>query len=250
MVAIKESHKFLHLYGFAFLGGTCLSFVELADLIKHNPGDINLYFFIGMFIAGIFGIFGFIIGGNDKFDRKASFMVGMSAPQIIGGVIKGGTIATVKTTAFFSLLVTPSYAGDTNMSLMPDTGEIVVTVEGTHEEVTIIDEKTKEEYTVTYEEPVIVPRSGKYSVRSRNVAGKSIEVDDYRVDSTNQINILFVKKQRTLSVFQGLFSGQHKNHGAITQKIEVQQKNIPFEDSVEEDSVIVEDSLEIPEEDE
>ena len=94
MVALKESHKILHLYGFAFFGGTLLSLVELADLIKHDPSDINIYFFAGTILAGIFGIIGFLIGGNDKFDRKASFMIGISAPQLIGGVIKGGTTSS------------------------------------------------------------------------------------------------------------------------------------------------------------
>jgi len=241
MVSIKESHKMLHLYGFAFLGGTCLSLVELADLIKHNPHDINIYFFAGLILAGIFGCFALILAGNDKVDRKISFMIGMSAPQIIGGVIKGGSIA--KSTAFFGLLASPVYAAEVPTSIMPDTNEIIVTVKGTNEKVTIVDEETDKEYTATYEEPVVIPRSGKYSIKTKNASGKVIDINEgYSVDSTKQLDIIVIKKRRTLSVFQGLFSAQHKNHGAITQKITVQEKNIPVEDTtVVEDTLTVED---------
>ncbi len=236
MIAINKSHKFLHLYGFAFLGGISLSLVELAEMVKHNPGDIDLWFFAGTFLAGGFALIAMALFGDDSSNKKASYFIGFSSPQLIGGLIKGGTIATSAkaATVLLSLLVPAPYAGGLSDSVMPDTNEIIITIKGTHEDVIIIDEETDEEYTVTYEEPLIIPRSGKYRIKSKNSPGKVVEVNDsHCVDSTKQLNIIFVKKKKTLSILRGLFSGQHKSHGALTQKIQVQQSNVycPMEDS-------------------
>jgi len=255
MINIKQSRKHFHLYLMAFLGGTCLQWIQLADMLKTTPENINVYFFCAMIVAGILGIFAFIVGGNEHYTKSGCFLIGMSAPQLLGGVIKTGTIVTPQAAApavtqflagvtiFFG---SPAVAGEAPQQIIPDTSEIVISVEGTHEDILVVDEETKEEYKASYKEPITIPKSKKYKVTTKSGPGKIIEVNTgYHIDSTQKIKVIVIEKKRLLSVFQGLFPGQHKNHNALTQKIEIQQENIH---AVIDTADIIDDSTMVAEE--
>lgn len=72
----------------AFAGGIILSLTELTSMFKSKELP-DIYFLCGMLLAGVFGIIGFFIAGATNF--RTAFVSGVSAPQLIGGLVKLGT---------------------------------------------------------------------------------------------------------------------------------------------------------------
>lgn len=87
----------------AFMGGIILSLTELASMFKSKEAP-DFYFFGGMLIAGIIGIVGFFIAGAESF--RTAFVSGVSAPQLLGGLVKIGTTSSQTLSMFLSIVST------------------------------------------------------------------------------------------------------------------------------------------------
>lgn len=218
----------MNLFIVAFFGGTALSLLELMEMCFHNPQDINIFFFGGMTIAGIIGIGGFLIGGNENI--RSAFLSGVAAPQVLGGMVKAGTIALPKTIAFIyttstslcCLFSTPIYAQPFD-SLIADSTRILITVEGTHEQVKIKDLKTDKEYTATMNQPLEIPFCDSLCITTNNL-NKIVKISkDYIVEDKKRLNVVVIQKKKIKGFLQGLFAQQHYGHKKITHKLEVKE---------------------------
>jgi hypothetical protein len=91
----------------AFFGGSCLSLSELMNMFsKHQSAD--LFFFGGMFIAGVMGIAAYIIAGAENL--KTAFLSGVAAPQLLGGVLKAGASGATVVGMLMSSMTPSAYA--------------------------------------------------------------------------------------------------------------------------------------------
>jgi len=87
----------------AFGGGIVLQLAELASMFKlHQSADF--YFFGGMLVAGVMGVGGLFLTGATSI--RSAIAAGVSAPQLLGGVIK----AVPTTALMIQSAFTPIYA--------------------------------------------------------------------------------------------------------------------------------------------
>jgi len=92
-----------------FIGGSVMSLFELLNIISVKD-PIDIYFFIGMVVAGIIGIIGTVISSAK--DIKSAITAGIAAPTLLGGAIKSAPIVT---SACISLMGSPVYADSSNI---------------------------------------------------------------------------------------------------------------------------------------
>lgn len=210
--------KNTNLFIAAFFGGTALTWLELMNIFFHHPEDLNIYFFGGMFVAGVIGLgVSRIIAGDTNI--RSAFLTGVAAPQILGGIIKTGTV--VSTNIAFSLLPL-IYAGPP--PVLEDSTKIEITVKGTNELVTIQDMNTDQEYIITPNQPIKIPYSDSLEIKSHNAEGKKINITkDYIVDNTKKLDVIIIPKYRTRGIFRGLFAQQYTAHESLTKKITVKE---------------------------
>jgi hypothetical protein len=83
----------------AFLGGIVLSLLEMMNACFNHKNIFDLYFFGGMFFAGILGIFGLLV--SQTRDIGGAVTAGIAAPQLIGGMAKVGGIVQTTLLAIF-----------------------------------------------------------------------------------------------------------------------------------------------------
>jgi len=214
----------------AFCGGMALSVLELLNVITQHPQDLNIYFFAGMAIAGFVGLgVSFFLKGDTS--KDSAFFTGIAAPQLLGAVVKTGS--TVTQVAFYSQLsfFPMAYAGTTDV-VIEDSTTIEITVKGTTQSVTIQNIYTKEEYTIKPNVPTKIPYSDSLKIRSNSAQNKDVSVNKkYIVDNTKKLDVVVIPKQRTNSVFHGLFAQQYVAHDSFTKKItvnEIEQKKKPL----------------------
>lgn len=220
--------KKIGLFAAAFSGGTALSWLELMNMFFHRPQDLNVYFFGGMFIAGLIGFGVSVIIAGDTNIRSA-FLTGVAAPQILGGIIKTGTIVTSVAFIFQLSFIPQAYAKD-NESIITDSTKIEINLKSAQDPVTIRDIHTKKEYRVLPGEQIIIPYSDSLEIESYGAKTQKVKIDkDYIVDSKKRLDIIVISKQRTKSLFRGLFAQQ--SHDSFTHKFiikEIEQYDTPL----------------------
>ncbi|MDD5649629.1 MAG: hypothetical protein PHF86_04315 [Candidatus Nanoarchaeia archaeon] len=92
----------IQLVSCAFAGGIVLSLTELANMLKAKETP-DVYFLCGMLLAGVFGVIGFFISGATNF--RTAFVSGVSAPQLLGGLVKLGTAGAQAVSCILMLTV-------------------------------------------------------------------------------------------------------------------------------------------------
>lgn len=211
----------------AFCGGTALSWLELLRILIHNPQDLNIYFFAGMFVAGIIGLgVSFFIKGDTA--RDSAFFTGIAAPQLLGATISAGT--TITSIAFHFSLISLAYAQPPD-TIVTDSTKIEITVKGTNEPIIIQDMNTEQKYVIEPDESLEIPYSNSLEIKSHNAENKKVKINkDYIIDNKKKLDVVIIPKHRTRSIFRGLFAQQHVAHENFTKKItvkEIQQKEKP-----------------------
>lgn len=108
----------------AFLGGTAMSLLELMNMFVERENVLDPYFYGGMLIAGLIGIFGLLL--SQAKDIGGAITAGIAAPQVLGGLTKvAPTVAALLTAP-----IGTAYAED--IFQMPDSLEITTIVVGEH----------------------------------------------------------------------------------------------------------------------
>jgi len=83
----------------AFIGGIVLSLIELTNMFKQKESP-DIFFFGGLLIAGIIGIVGYFMTGAN--DVRTAFVSGVSAPQLLGGIVKIGSAGAQAVSLLFA----------------------------------------------------------------------------------------------------------------------------------------------------
>lgn len=108
----------------AFLGGMSMSLLELANMFAEHDNVLDPFFYGGMLIAGLIGVFGLLL--SQAKDIGGAITAGIAAPQVLGGLTKvAPTVAVLLTSP-----VGTAYADDTIQ--MPDSLVITTIVIGEH----------------------------------------------------------------------------------------------------------------------
>lgn len=194
----------------AFCGGTILSFLELANMCVKHENIFDVYFYIGMFVAGIIGIFGLLLSQTK--DIGGAITAGMAAPQILAGLAKTGS--TIKV-ASFSLLSTV-YAQNV------DSINILTVIENNQD---IYEIKVSDGRVIPITDSTVFKLSRNESIMifSDDVSSDFITFDD--VDSnhvTLQINHRKpILQKQGQSFLRGIFAQQYVAKDATKGKIEV-----------------------------
>jgi hypothetical protein len=96
-----------------FIGGSIMPLFELMNIIS-SKGNLDIYFFYGVVVAGAIGIVGSLMTSSS--DLKSCITAGISAPALLGGAVKVVPTAVASSQVFLQLMFgTPIYADTTTV---------------------------------------------------------------------------------------------------------------------------------------
>ena len=191
----------------AFFGGICLSLSELMQMLTAHEG-LDLYFFGGMFVAGLMGIGAFILAGADKI--KTAFTSGVAAPQLLGGLVKAGT-AGVKAASVFA--ISTVYAQGV------DSTKVNIQLNGVEQEVMLQSLDGRQSYPVSDSCVIVVPNQDSMVIVGVGFVPQKVKVN-YGNDTQLKISIEPSKN----GFVRGLFAQQFKESKLEKFRVEAVKK--------------------------
>lgn len=199
----------------AFCGGMILSLLELANMCAKHENIFDVYFYIGMFVAGVIGIFGLLLSQTK--DIGGAITAGMAAPQLLAGLTKTGNVVNAAALAIMGTV----YAQDINDTL------IVQVVLENKNEIYQIKTTNDQFFDVNDSLTFSLPRNDAIIVSSNGTTSELITFKDVNVDTiTLEINYRrqIMQQQRSKSILRGLFAQQYVQEQTEPDKIEINKK--------------------------
>jgi hypothetical protein len=183
----------------SFSGGIALSLMELYQMFN-NKEPADLFFFGGMLIAGLIGIIGYVLASAEN--TRSAFLAGVSAPQLLGGIVKAGS----KGIQTISLILCTSVYAQPN-----DSTYVIVNLNGVNKseiyfnDTLFIADSQNNKLRVKYQDSIIVKAGSESKVISLNKDTTFISIKS----ETTQV------QTKTSRLFRGI----------IAQKVFEREKN-------------------------
>jgi hypothetical protein len=181
----------------AFVGGIILPLTELSSMFKTKELP-DLYFFGGMLVAGVIGIVGFFIAGAESF--RTAFVSGVSAPQLLGGLVKIGSTSAQTLSMFLSIVSTDVYAQQPVDSVsvnvfVKNLEQVEIKANDT---LYIINDSLKTK--IPYQKTIVISHNNVHdTVRLNNVDSSDITVSKNTTNWENLLRGLFARQQDSKS---------------------------------------------------
>lgn len=216
-----------------------MSLLELLNMLtsKESMGDV--YFYLGMFVAGLVGVIGLLV--SQSRDIGGAITSGIAAPQLLGGLAKTATGAATQTGALFNaaevvlcFLLAPfggdAYAQEPVQMVQPDSVVVKTVVKSEH----ALEVKTKSGGKQYVKDTLELKVAADDTI---HIEGQSVPVSEYTVQKNGKAMMVTVEKKNRVvksrkgSLLRGMF-GHQEIHPAQQQQ---QQINVQAQQIQEEE---------------
>lgn len=199
----------------AFSGGMILSLLELANMCVKHENILDPYFYVGMLIAGIIGVFGLLLSQTK--DIGGAITAGMAAPQLLAGLSKAGSVVKAAALIVTGVVYAQNVTDTLIIRIALENQNEVYQVKTTSGQ--IFDVKDSLVFSLSRNDAIIISSNG---ITSDLITFKDISVDTItlEIDYRRQI----VQQQRSKSLLRGLFAQQYVQEQVEHDRIEVKKK--------------------------
>ena len=182
---------------------------------KENP---DIYFFGGMLIAGVLGVVGYLVFGAPT--SRTAFASGISAPQLLGGLVKAGAGGISSSSSVgFLVKLGAVLAQFISMTLMPpafagtaDSIKVVAVVQGIDTAVIVVGDR---EYKISDVTKLTIPRKDSITVVGEGFSQRIPVKKSKDMVLKVWVEKVKVKEQKMFDgkyrkIMRGIFAGQYQ----------------------------------------
>ena len=205
-----------------FAGGTFFSWLQMAEKFKlHETPDV--YFFLGMLVAGVIGIFG--VATSRARDMGGAIASGISAPQILGGGTKLIASAPVKegVTWLLAPLLSIATAQPLETVKVDDSVHVKAIVTGTDQALKLKSLDDKQTYLMADTIEFSIKKQDSMAILGAAFPVKLIEIPANEDSITINVKVQH-EVSRKNTFFEGLFAQHYRHKKEVLRKMEVEVK--------------------------